>query len=106
MSRDQYRGTYGNSEIISDQPYGGYEEQDVGEDHDVHQVNMPDQDRVARTLANPEYWNKKNPIKTDGMGNNFQRRKVSNPEAHYTLLRETQEQLKGTKLNIYFHTEY
>ena len=74
---------------------------------------MPDQDRVAKTLANPEYWNKKHPIKTDFVGD-FEENKARpltnyeglNGNAHYTLLHEIQEQLRGTKLNIYLHTEY
>ena len=96
--------------------YGGGEQitdLDATEDNEVHQVNMPNQERVARTLADPEYWNKKQPIKTTdaAMVTDFQRRAstcndVGDGHAHYTLLREVQDQLRGTKLNIYFHTEY
>ena len=69
---------------------------------------MPDQDLVARTLANPEYWNKKSKIETKTSIDNFKRLAQTARDAtqHYTLLNEVQEQLKGTKLNIYFHTEF
>ena len=56
-SRDQYQLQYGSNEQITDQG--------LTEDNEVYQVNMPDQDLVAKTLANPEYWNKKQPIKTN-----------------------------------------
>ena len=70
---------------------------------------MPDQDLVARTLANPEYWNKKSKIETKTSIENFKRLAqtgVRDANQHYTDLADVQEQLKGTKLNIYLHTEF